>query len=89
MFVFVPVDSKVLKAEDVQQTDGASDGFGLRGRRLVDGSVDLLHNPHEQAAVNTLNTHTASRSQTYLHDDEWSFYDVVHKNKYVSYSTGQ
>lgn len=24
-----PVDSEVLKAEDVQQSDGASDSFGL------------------------------------------------------------
>lgn len=49
-----PVVGEVLKAEDVQQADGASHGLGLCGWRFVDGSVDLVHDPNEQPAVNSL-----------------------------------
>ena len=59
---FLPVYSKILKAEDVQQSDGASESFGLWGWRLVNGCIDLLHDPHKQTPVNTLRTYTQAET---------------------------
>lgn len=51
---FSPVDDKVLKAKDVQQTDGSSDDGTLAGRRSEYGSINLIHYPDKQPPVDPL-----------------------------------
>lgn len=53
----LPVSVKVFKAEDVQNSDrGSKSGSILR---LVDGGVDLGHDPHKHAAINPLDQRIA------------------------------
>lgn len=49
-----PVDDKILKAEDVQKSDGPSDDTTLAGRRSVNGCVDFIYYPDKQPAVDPL-----------------------------------
>lgn len=51
---FQPVNSEVLKAENVEQADGSPHCFELQGRRLINGCIDFLNNPHKQASVYAL-----------------------------------
>ena len=60
----VPINGEILEAKDIQQADGTSQRFGLVGRRLVDGRVDLLYDPHKQTPIDTLYTHTHTDRQT-------------------------
>ena len=50
----MPVDKEVLETKDVQQSDGPGLDLGLTGRGPVDSSIDLVHDPDEQPAVNPL-----------------------------------
>lgn len=50
----VPVHSKVLEPKDVQEADGPARVLHILGGRLVNCSVDLVHNPHEQPPVDPL-----------------------------------
>lgn len=51
---FLPVNSEVLKAEYVEQTDGSPHRFELHGWRLINGCIDFLNNPHKQAPIYAL-----------------------------------
>ena len=50
----IPVYSEVLKAKDVKEADGSPDTFEFLGRRSVNCSIDLLHNPHKKPPINSL-----------------------------------
>lgn len=50
----MPVDNEVLKAKDVQQADRPGRDLGLTGRGPVDSSIDLVHDPDKQSAVDPL-----------------------------------
>ncbi len=51
---FLPVNREVLKAEYVEQADGSPHCFELQGRRLINGCIDFLNNPHKQASIYAL-----------------------------------
>lgn len=50
----IPVHSEVLKAKDVKEADGSPDTFEFLGRRSVNCSIDLLHDPHKKPPINSL-----------------------------------
>ena len=50
----IPVHSEVLKAKDVKEADGSPDTFEFLGRRSVNCSIDLLHDPHKKSPINSL-----------------------------------
>ena len=50
----LPVHSEVLKPKDVQEADGPARVLHFLGGRLIDGGIDLVHNPHEEPPVDTL-----------------------------------
>lgn len=52
--VSIPVHSEVLKAKDVKKANGSPDTFEFLGRRSVNCSVDLLHDPHKKSPINSL-----------------------------------
>lgn len=49
----IPVHVKALKSKDVQHADGATKVFSI-AFWFVNGSIDLLNNPDEHPAVDTL-----------------------------------
>lgn len=51
----VPIFIKVLKAEDVQNTNGAPNACG----RFVNGLVDLVDDPDEHASIDALDKSVA------------------------------
>lgn len=58
-----PVDDEVLKAKDVQQPDRSAYDITLAGRWSVYGSINLIHNPDEQPAVDPLEDKTQSQQK--------------------------
>lgn len=70
----VPVYCEVFKAKDVQESDGASERFGLRWRRLINGCIDLFHDPHKQATVNTLRAHTDKVTVQHIKGPQWGIW---------------
>lgn len=73
----VPVYCEVFKAKDVQESDGASERFGLRWRRLINGCIDLFHDPHKQATVNTLCAHTDKVTVQHIKGPQWGIWSLV------------
>ena len=50
----VPVHRKVLEPKNVQETDGPARVLHFLGRGLINGCIDLVHNPHEEPPVDAL-----------------------------------
>ena len=50
----VPVHCKVLEPKNVQETDGPARVLHFLGRGLINGCIDLVHNPHKEPPVDAL-----------------------------------
>lgn len=53
-FPILPVHGEVLKPKDVQEANGPAGVLHFLGGRLVDCSIDLVHNPHEEPPIDAL-----------------------------------
>lgn len=56
----VPVHSKVLKPEDVQEANGPARALHVLGGGLVNRGIDLVYNPHEEPPVDPLRRRAAA-----------------------------
>ena len=57
----VPVYCKVLEPKNVQETNGPARVLHFLGRGLINGCIDLVHDPHEEPPVDALNGEAAAK----------------------------
>lgn len=54
VYTYSPVNSEILKAENVEQAYRPTYSLAFCGRNPKDGSIDFIHYPHKQSPIDSL-----------------------------------